>query len=472
MTTSPVRLVSRSKIVVNLALTLIALTFLLTHLLGQTPQSRSRNPGSPCTGTFEGEWSSPQVPDGRLSITSRDDIAQGVYVVGKTRRILKGQISGNSFSGNWVEEGQGIKSRGGTFKCIFSPGEHRIQTTFFVRADKVDSLVWLCRSAGTGPQPQQPTTQPSPPQRMPGRQPSTQPTPSSQTSPAGLSENHDNDQFKTFDALPKADQEKWLKKRGPRLPQNYNVSDLSLRVFVAGGWPVVLDYGFTSDVPAEMSISVEGAKPLLVQVVPARRNRLTIKLPDDFGSKPQVGKLWISALTSRKEPANFRLYGIAMGEGGLHALNRIRALNPYLQLAMNRWMTGENPAYEPSLSFVPGSPQIGSAISVTVDQPTTIRPGTKPKQLIAFSLTSQSVFSNGRWELWNVNGLDWTEVWQEKTGSINPNKPKSNKWDGVISVRKLISVGDHALQVTAWRGREEDNAWVVVRAEPSLTVVQ
>jgi hypothetical protein len=240
-----------------------------------------------------------------------------------------------------------------------------------------------------------------------------------------------------------------------------------MRVFVAADWPIEIQYSLDSDVPGRLTISVEGVAPFVAELPPATSNTIRLRLPPEFPAKSQVGKLNVSALRSDGSPARFRLNGLAMGERGVQAINMLRMSDRYRQLALSC-----KPSSSDGESFRLFPPSV-STINVFVNNPNppTIKPGVKPKQLIKFSLISQSVFSNGRWELWRADGLDWTQVWQEKTGGIKPNEQKSNSWDGIISWRKIVSVGDHALQVTAWHGREEDNSWVVARADPNLTVI-
>ena len=424
----------------------------------QTPRvaQPQTSASSMCTGTVAGEWAPTQSTDGPLTITVQRGSARGVYVFRGRRRTLVGQITREGLSGKWNEEPTAAAGRGGgEFIAKFDPGQHTLELLLLVGGDLANRSTWSCNPGSSQPIPPPTTGVPS------GGQP-RQPQ-----FPAGLSENHDNDQFRTFDALPKEAQEKSLKMRGPRLPQRYNSSDLSMRVFVARGWPIEVDYSLNSDVPGRLTISVEGVTPFVVALEPTRRNRIRLTLPTEFPAKPQVGKMNISAFRSDGSPAHFRLNGLAMGERGVQALNTLHIPARYIHLALSR--RPSSPEGESLRLVLP----LMSTISISVDHPNPpmIKPGVKPRQLIKFSLTSQSVFSNGRWELWRADGLDWVEVWQEKTGSIKPNQQKSNSWDGIISVRKIVSVGDHALQVTAWHGREEDNSWVVARAEPNLTVI-
>jgi hypothetical protein len=443
----------QSQAKIKLIASLIALVVSPICLRAQPSVSRAAAQGSGCGGTFAGNWTSTR-PDLRLVISVNGDAMSGEHTFGKSQRLLKGRIQGDRLTGDWVEQSQ--QGRHGPFVAVLSADRRQIDLLFYEgQGDPIEHTIWVCSQPtsplGVGPIGIGPGTVLFPP---------------------GVSDNHDNDQFQTFDNMPKAEQQRLLTKKGPRLPQHYNVSSFASRVFVAGGWPVVLDYGLDSDAVAVLSISVEGLKPLLVKIRPAQRDQVHIVIPDHFGPTAQVAKLTITALTRSGDPAYFHLYGIAMGKRGVQALNKLNASGLRMQLAMNSAVPTATTSDSPLFSLFTSFPQTGSGIRISVGPRTSITTGMKPKQLIAFSFRSQSVFSNGRWELWSVSGFDWTEVWQKKTGSIAPNQTKSEKWDGIISVRKIVSKGDHALQVTAWHGREEDRAWVVARADPTLVVIQ
>jgi hypothetical protein len=282
-------------------------------------------------------------------------------------------------------------------------------------------------------------------------------------------DDHDLDGFKTFDALTKAQQVKKLTKKGPRLPLEYDMSDLSFRAFVKGGWPIVLDYRLESGAFAELSISVNGVTPLITKIDPAKRAQLRITIPNDFGAKPQVAKLRITALTRNKEPAAFHLFGIAMGERGVLALWKVNARESYLQVAINSSNSTRTPDSEP-FSLSTNAPQTSSSIQISVADPTTIRPRQRPP--LSFSARCQSFFNSGRWELWHVESLRRAvEVWQESTGSILPNQTKSGKWNGMKS-GKQVSFGNHFVQLTAWYGRPSDRDWVVASTDSNLIVIR
>ena len=397
-------------------------------------------------------------PGATLTISVQGDYAEGLYAVGNARRKFAGKITGDSLTGEWRPEQKG---EGGTFSATRSPARHELVINFFYNKTAMDSSLWVCPPGKTQ------SGQSSNPQGIPvdllGAIFGGAPQPDS-----SLLSDHDADRFKAFDALPPAEQEKLLIKRGPRLPKQYNASNFDMRTFIQGGAPIVISYQLDSDAPASLTIGAGDLKALVITLEPAKFALKTIVLPHYFGNEPQVGKLQLLALTGKGQPANFRLYGIAMGVTGAQALNKLIAIPEYAELALTTSSTGPVPGYEPFALFA-GPPQGTSVIQIMVRQPTSITPGKKPKQEIAFSFTPRSTFDNGRWELLALNGLDETHVWNKKTGRITPNKTKAEKWDGKITYLARVLPGDYSLKVTAWRG-DATRAFVIARAPAHLVV--
>lgn len=279
----------------------------------------------------------------------------------------------------------------------------------------------------------------------------------------------DIDGFKSFDALTMAAQAKLLRENGPRMEQQQEMNDFSFRGFVWGGGKFSVDYQLGRDAIAELTIDVPGFEPLVVKLEPTPRDRTQFKIPEKVGSEPLVARFHIVALTNNKEPANFEFYGIQIQEKETNGQERRKTIgvNSDVQLAANQYAPAlKTPAVR---RFTASSPQIGPAIQINVNPPTTIKAGGKPP--MSFSFTSQSNFSNGRWEVWRAKGLNLTQVWQKKTGVISPNQTNSGTWDGTDRTKEE-SLGTHCLQLSAWHGRESDNHWVLARTKPSLIVIK
>jgi hypothetical protein len=430
----------------TLAVVFVAILFLFPHLFAQTPSRAQTGQASACSGTFAGVWRGEveinyPTPTVTLTINVQGDYADGLYAFGNERRKLAGRITGDTLTGDWTPEQKG---EGGTFSATLTPARNEIVISFFSNQSVTYISHWFC-------QPSQAQPSPSPNQVGPVN-PLAALLQIIAQQDSGVSSDHDTDQFKTFDELPKVQQEKLLVKNGPRLPRQYNASDQNLRLFVQGGAPLVIDYQLYSDAPAYLTISVADGNRVTIALEPTKFAQRTIVLPDHFGKSPQVGQLQLSARNSKGQPENFRLYGIAMGVSGANALNQLIAVPRYAELAMTTNSSGPGPSDEPLSLFAPAPPQGSAAIQITVNAPTSIATRQTPKQEIKFSFTPSSVFDNGRWEILAVNGLNETHVWNKKTGRIAKNKPKAEKWDGILTYRAIVVPGDYSLKVTAWRG--------------------
>ncbi|HKB67242.1 MAG TPA: hypothetical protein VKC61_15410 [Pyrinomonadaceae bacterium] len=434
--------------------TILILLFLTLGCLAaasQGPPSRAAASQNACGATFAGSWQTQRSTDDLWTITVKGGTAEGLYVpVGMLRRMLRGTISGNLFQGEWNEI-QG--KQGGTFVANLVPPEHRIQVTFYSKGTQVDTMAWFCElpvgSVGT-----------------------SSPTPTPPPTAKSIRDDQDLDDFKTFDSLAPAEQVIVLTKRGPRFPVEYDASDLSMRVLIKGGWPVVVDYGLQADGFATLSIGVDGFKLIGRKLRPEERSQIKIMLPDEFGTDFRVAKLHIKAVTNDGRPAEFHLFGFAMGQKGVQALRRVNQPESTVQLAMNsapEWIESD---YEPLALFDP-VPQAGTMLQIQVSLPATLRAKQHPENHIEFGYVSREDFSEGRWEWWRVVGLHWKKVWQHGTdGPISSNQPKSMQWNGIITSMKLVSTGAHGLHLAAWQKSSGERDWVVARTQSLLTVIE
>lgn len=459
------RLRLRYRTLAAIAVVFITLFFLLPRQFAQIPSPAQTGLASACSGTFAGVWrynfglNSPQ-PSGTLTISVQGDFAEGLYAVGNVRRRFEGKITGLTLTGEWRTEQKG---EDGTFDAYLSPNWEELVITFVYQQSQLDKSSWGCPTSQAQPSPS-PSPQGNPVDFLSGI---FGPLPKDH----GLSSAHDLDQFKSFDALPKAEQEKLLTRRGPRLQVEYNASDFSMRVLVKANWPILLEYGLESNRPADLSIAVEGIDPYRIQLAPAGHERLSIILPDEFGAAFQVGKLHIGAVTSNGQAADFQLFGFAMGPKGIQALRRVNDSGAEAQLALNDVTPRPESGYEPLALFAP-APQSGTSIQINVSLPNTIKVKQKPENRIPFSFTSREDFSEGRWEWWLLRGLNWKKVWQKETGGISRNQTRSTSWNGIITSRKLVSTGSHGLQLTAWQKAGNNRDWVVARTPSRLLVVK
>lgn len=407
------------------------------------------HPRSDLTQSFVGAWQSSEKAEITCLVSISGNKISAIYLTGKSRRNLEGKVYGSNLAGDWLETGTGKRGkfvftlikkipRSPYFPDSQSPRLPRSEdfflfVSFSYQEDEIENIALQ----------------------------------SSLITPQTVS---DSQELKAFDMLKEAEQEKALKKRGPLLPKQYSLNNLSMRAFVLGNASLSLDYGLENGATATATLTVDNAQPLIIQLNPAERDQIKIRIPPTFGNKPRVGKLNIRAFTRTNEPAKLLLYGISMGEKGNQAMQAGMLTEPYLPIAMNRFTSvGLRDALFGSL-IDDESPR-RDQLEIMVD-PKILNSREKPRKDISFSFTFRSAFSNGQWEIWRENGLDCIEVWQKRIGSISPNQTKSQKWNGRVPPRKTLSFGTHAIQLMAWHGKKTDRDWVIIRTNPNLIVVQ
>lgn len=470
---------------------LLSLLLSVGALFGQSRDTRSRVMApQDCGSTFAGSWHRGQDTQTILKISVNGDSAQGDYqALGQGRRILRGTVTGYQFRGEWYEDlPEGARS--GIFIANLIPGERRIDLTFNVKRDQIESGSWFCASQGSAG-----GTTVGPPEGRRGRSAggttvgppggtrvatpggttggtttpvSPQPVspPPEPPLPKIVNSDQDLDEFQTFDSLTPAQQQAILVRRGPRRTLSYTANDLSMRVLGKSGWPIVLDYGLHSADYAMLSIEAEGMRPLEVRLAASRRHQIQMRFPRTRNRETLVAKVRIQTST---DDGDFRLYGFGVGEKGIQALKRnFSPVAPYSQLAMNYDISGISDFGRLTLL----APQVGASIQISVSLPSVLKVKQKPKNRIEFTYTSNSDFSDGRWEWWRVRGGDWEKVWQDGSDGISRNRPKSKDWDGIITTRKLVSPGYHALSLVVWQKAGEDHEWVVATTDPALQVVE
>lgn len=274
------------------------------------------------------------------------------------------------------------------------------------------------------------------------------------------------DGFKAFDALKIAERIKLLLKDGPLRENQHLTSDVKLRVIVFGDAFISLQYGLESDAFAELTISVPGMDPLITRIAPASRAQIKIKMPANYGPKPRVASLYIKARTNDNQPANIKIYELAMEKDRAPDIKKAHALRSSAALAINIDGRPRAKGNEPLPLFDPGPVQSPSGVSMTIS-PLQIIAKTPPPMI--FKFTSQSNYSGGRWEFWRIHKWSTTHVWQKKTGAISPEITKSGKWDGTDSQKKN-SIGYHYLVLVVWNGGEPNSEWALAQTDSNLRV--
>ena len=451
------RLLQKSVLTSLLVGLLIFLASLFAQLSGE--RSRAAAPQN-CGGTFAGRWR-PANSTGSWNIQVQGNTAVATYRLGTQTRVMNGRISGNRYSGTWSARDAIDAPVPGTFVAFLNPTEGKISVTFRASGFQ-ESAEWFCGTIRTPPPPP-PTPTPTGVHTPP---PSPTPTPEPSPNANSIQDDQDIDDFKLFDSIDPVEQKKVLVRRGPRLPVAYTASDLSMRVLVKGGWPIILEYGLAAEELAIMSIQVADRRPFLVKLPPSPRNTINLHVPRVGSDEIIVAKVRIKTAADTDD---FRLYGFGMGEKATGALRQITADLPRFTLAMNN--VDDGLASNPSLLRLL-TPQAGSSLSLSVTLPAKLKVKQKPEQRIEFSCTSNSDFSDGRFEWWRVRGLDWEKVWQHGSGSLSRNQPRSQKWNGIIRSVKDVSIGTHALHFNAWQKSGSEHEWVTARTNPELEVIE
>jgi hypothetical protein len=438
----------------------LASTLFIASFYGQLRAQRSAMPAQDCT-TFAGRWRQPNIPDAIWTITVSGRSATGDYrSPSHGHRTLTGTIVGETFRGRWNDDNFD-RQRGGTFSATLLPSAHKISVTFHDTNGQVESAEWICRTIGIAPTPTPftPTATPTPTTIA---TPTPVPTPDANS----IRDDHDIDDFKSFDSLDSVEQKKVLVRRGPRSPIAYTASELSMRVLLKGGWPIVLEYALDAEEFAVLTIQVADRRPFQVKLPPSPRNTINLHVPRMGSDEIRVAKVLIK---TAEDDDDFRFYGFGMGEKATAALRRINADFARYELAMNNSAPGFTSGSD-LLSLL--SPQTGTSLKINVSLPSSLKVKQRPEQKIVFSYTSNSDFSDGRWEWWRVRGLDWQKVWQHGTGGISRNQTKERDWNGIITSAKVVSKGLHALNLVAWQKAGEEHEWVTARTDPGLEVIE
>ena len=406
--------------------------------------------GQPCSpSSFFGTWSTPNH-DGSLQIVGSGGGASGTVMSnGSTLKKMQGSINGYTMTGSWydyVPEG----GRGGNFTAKLDPGNGRIDVTFYVNGSPVEYGVWFC---GSAPTPPPPTYTPTP---------DLTPTPTPEPTATPIRDDQDQDNFQTFDSLTPEQQVAVLVRRGPRQRVQYEADDFAMRILVKNGAPLIIDYGLDSNRPANLTVEIPNGKPVLALLEPGPR--VTFAVPLRVRSRdPVVAKLTINA-SEREEGTGLQLFGVSVGERGRQALLKA---DHDIRPASNSFSKNTIEGFS---LFAPQRDAL--SLQIQVDLPATLKAKQKPEQKIVFSCTSGADFSDGRWEWWRVEGLNWTKVWQHGTRSLSRNQKISEDWNGIITSRKLVSAGAHALEITAWQRSGDDRDSIVVWAQSRLTVIE
>jgi hypothetical protein len=110
-----------------------------------------------------------------------------------------------------------------------------------------------------------------------------------------------------------------LNRNGPEFSELIQMSAFSVKGFVKGGWPLVIDYDSRPGTHAVLTVALEDrSSPPYTEVLPVtstQRNILRFGIPQQFGSDPKIANFSVRATIGPNNPelAYFRVYGFGCG---------------------------------------------------------------------------------------------------------------------------------------------------------------
>jgi len=222
-----------------------------------------------------------------------------------------------------------------------------------------------------------------------------------------------------------------LARDGPKMPDQYSMSNFSVGAFVQANWPVVVDHVLSNGGELTIVITAQGF-PTFRYRIPAtgRRRQEIFRLPPYFPARPTPGMYTISATNATPgvaTPVYMRLFGMGAGE---------RAVG-----------------------------------SVAIDQvkfgPDTIHP--KQKQEAVYAFHAHTDFDKVRAEFMKAATEQGQIVAKlEDHADINGVQREttpSHQWNG-----KKASPGEHLLQVRAWESVLAKSNWVIAWSADQVSV--
>ena len=262
-----------------------------------------------------------------------------------------------------------------------------------------------------------------------------------------------------------------LNNEGPLFPREYEMDDFSMRVFIKGGSPIVVNYSLKEGASATLSIEAGGRSVFpLPQTLPAGKNKqLIFRVPNSVGTSPQVAKLFIRASNGnggQTDPSLFRVHAIGMGEV-VTARRNIHQLVSYV-----RSQEGEGDYYG---RLPPVSPFAAQEQGIAIDD-LTLDPTTIEKDqggTVNYGFHSLSPFSAVAAQFWRLDSsltgrVKLVRVFSQRLGVLGADETVARQWDGRMR-GGAYSVGLHQLKVRAWWGESSGGQWLSVWSE--LTVV-
>jgi hypothetical protein len=222
-----------------------------------------------------------------------------------------------------------------------------------------------------------------------------------------------------------------LAKDGPQVPKEFDMGGFVIKGLVGPNWPVVLDFILDSPGAVQLDIIAGDKRQYTATMTntPRRRAYAIIRLPADFGSHLQ--------------PAAYQVRSIANGGSNVPGLR--------------------------TYGLGAGEKAVGSvAIDQLTFQPAIIHP--QAKEVANFGFHAHSAFDDVRAEfmfttLHNGHVLIQRDQ-EEKLSPIPEGERAGGTWEG------KGKLGEHMLQIRAWRGLENGGDWVIAWSPDIVDVVK
>ena len=245
------------------------------------------------------------------------------------------------------------------------------------------------------------------------------------------------------------DPEKFLVKKGPYIPAVFSMSALTVRGFVRGGWPMVLDYEIVEPgALVLLTVSAAGVEPpfyyRLASSAPGRPPEpLILKLPDRFGARLRIAWYSVRSLTNEPgemEPVRFHVFGLGAGPAavGSVGIDELKFGPPNIR-----------PQEDQRASYSFHARSDFNKIAA---------------EFLKVSLSENQVVANlvDQDEIRDVKREDrvTARTWDGKAGKVAVNK----RWRG------KPSLGTHLLQVRGWRGSKKARDWVIAWSSDIVSV--
>lgn len=228
-----------------------------------------------------------------------------------------------------------------------------------------------------------------------------------------------------------------LSKNGPKFESRWNMSNLKVKGFARGGWPVVVSYEVLSE-PAvvQLTVALDKGAPFSARLDGAPgTHEIIVNLPPQSDDKPRVAAYTLTATSADPSAPGrtvpFVLYGLGAGYNAVGSVG-IDQVN-----------------------FVPG------------------RVNATQSQQADYSFHSLFDFNKVSAEFMRLTrGPDREIIAERVTGvdfdGISRGGQRSGRWN--CRNGKKVSQGPHQLQVRAWRGLKDGGDWVAAMSRQSVFV--